>query len=131
MCKLLYSECEAGTIGAHCEIVCPYPWYGKQCLSKCRCGEDRCDPAKGCIGIFLLYIILKTVILNLKLEWHLFDVILAISELTIEDSPAERSFTLSPEGFNGKIYFSSHLNIYKYMCKERSLLLHEHVKSSS
>lgn len=44
-------ECYAGTIGPQCEIVCPYPWYGKQCLSKCLCSEEHCDPAAGCIGI--------------------------------------------------------------------------------
>ncbi|XP_011415281.3 uncharacterized protein [Magallana gigas] len=42
-------QCDAGTIGPHCEIVCPYPWYGKQCLSKCNCSKDHCDPADGCI----------------------------------------------------------------------------------
>lgn len=62
--------CEAGQIGAQCEIVCPYPWYGKQCLSKCQCSEDRCDPAEGCI------------------EW------------TTKDSPAGHTVTLSREVVN-------------------------------
>nr|XP_019919328.2 uncharacterized protein LOC105319439 isoform X2 [Crassostrea gigas] len=44
------TQCEAGTIGPRCEIVCPYPWYGKQCLSKCNCSKDHCDTANGCIG---------------------------------------------------------------------------------
>lgn len=45
-------RCAAGKIGSRCEIVCPYPWYGKQCLSKCHCSEDQCDPADGCIATF-------------------------------------------------------------------------------
>nr|XP_019919330.2 N-acetylglucosamine-1-phosphodiester alpha-N-acetylglucosaminidase-like [Crassostrea gigas] len=41
-------KCDAGKFGAYCEHECPYPWYGKQCLSKCNCSDDRCDPADGC-----------------------------------------------------------------------------------
>lgn len=47
-------ECEAGKIGPQCEIVCPYPWYGKQCLSKCLCSENHCDPVDGCIGLGII-----------------------------------------------------------------------------
>lgn len=55
--KHAFTECEAGTIGSQCEIVCPYPWYGKQCLSTCNCSEDQCNPAEGCIGIHVLNIL--------------------------------------------------------------------------
>lgn len=54
--EYFFPECDAGTIGPHCEIVCPYPWYGKQCLSKCNCSKDHCDPADGCIGICRLIV---------------------------------------------------------------------------
>lgn len=54
----VFTECETGKIGPKCEIVCPYPWYGKRCLSKCNCREDHCNPADGCIGIHVhMYII--------------------------------------------------------------------------
>lgn len=45
--KHAFTECEVGKIGPHCEIACPYPWYGKKCLSKCNCSGDHCDPADG------------------------------------------------------------------------------------
>lgn len=54
--KRTFVECDAGKIGSHCEIVCPYPFYGKQCLSKCNCSKDHCDTANGCIGIHVFYI---------------------------------------------------------------------------
>uniref|UniRef100_A0A8W8JB35 Uncharacterized protein n=1 Tax=Magallana gigas TaxID=29159 RepID=A0A8W8JB35_MAGGI len=42
--------CPAGTFGPRCDIACPYPQYGHNCLSKCSCTEDHCDPADGCPG---------------------------------------------------------------------------------
>lgn len=60
--KRTFVECDTGTIGPHCEIVCPYPWYGKQCLSKCNCSKDHCDTADGCIGICRLIVKHRSII---------------------------------------------------------------------
>lgn len=49
-----FPECDAGRMGPHCEMVCPYPWHGIQCMFKCSCSKDHCDPSDGCIGIFIL-----------------------------------------------------------------------------
>lgn len=47
--KKNYSEeCEIGRIGWYCEIICPYPNYGKECRLKCNCKRDHCDPTDGC-----------------------------------------------------------------------------------
>ncbi|XP_052708136.1 uncharacterized protein LOC128183230 isoform X1 [Crassostrea angulata] len=40
--------CRAGTSGPRCDMPCPYPQYGHNCLSNCSCTEDHCDPADGC-----------------------------------------------------------------------------------
>lgn len=53
-CKCTYSECETGKIGPHCEIECPYPYYGKRCLSKCYCSKHQCDVAYGCTGTCII-----------------------------------------------------------------------------
>lgn len=37
----------------NCEYVCPYPMYGKNCISECHCSEDNCSPAYGCLSIFI------------------------------------------------------------------------------
>eukprot|EP00105_Crassostrea_gigas_P006794 XP_011420847.1 PREDICTED: protein draper-like [Crassostrea gigas] len=40
--------CRAGTFGPRCDMSCPYPQYGHNCLSKCSCTEDHCNTADGC-----------------------------------------------------------------------------------
>lgn len=115
--KHAFTECEAGQIGPRCEIVCPYPMYGKQCLSKCNCSKDHCDPADGCIGIhahmyfkdFDNELILKHStfnIINLKRKLHIISAIWFITVWTTQDSLAGHSTTVSRSiGFNGKIHF--------------------------
>lgn len=51
---ILNLECDVGKIGPQCEIVCLYPWYGKQCLSKCQCSGNHCNPVGGCIGLGII-----------------------------------------------------------------------------
>lgn len=111
--KHAFTECEVGKIGPHCEIACPYPWYGKKCLSKCNCSEDHCDPADGCIGIHVhMYITdFNEEFLNIQhLQFetqmtYIISVILVITGWT-QDSLAGYSTTVYRcKGFNGKIHF--------------------------
>lgn len=41
-------QCNYGKYGPRCEKVCPFPWYGRLCVSKCNCTQDYCDPVYGC-----------------------------------------------------------------------------------
>lgn len=52
-CLLSYKECKDGKIVPKCEIVCPYPWYARLCLSRCNCTQDHCDSAYGCFGKYI------------------------------------------------------------------------------
>lgn len=51
-CPLSYrpTECNDGKFEHRCETVCPFPWYGRLCVSKCNCTQDYCDPIYGCFG---------------------------------------------------------------------------------
>lgn len=40
---IIYTECKDGKIGRRCEIDCPFPWYGRQCLTRCNCIQYYCD----------------------------------------------------------------------------------------
>lgn len=42
------TKCDAGTFGPKCEHLCPYPYYGKLCLSECNCSRDHCNHVNGC-----------------------------------------------------------------------------------
>lgn len=53
--SLSYTECKDGKIGRRCEIDCPFPWYGRQCLSRCNCIQYYCDSTYGCIGKYISY----------------------------------------------------------------------------
>lgn len=48
--KCTDTKCDAGTFGPKCEHICPYPHYGKLCLSECYCSKDHCNPINGCHG---------------------------------------------------------------------------------
>lgn len=48
--KCTDTKCDVGTFGPKCEHVCPYPHYGKLCLSECNCSKDHCNPVNGCYG---------------------------------------------------------------------------------
>lgn len=46
-----YLACEDGFFGNNCAFKCPYPTFGKDCLSLCLCKFQNCDHANGCIQL--------------------------------------------------------------------------------
>lgn len=44
-------ECEPGTTGRNCSLICPPDFFGLQCTEPCHCSPDKyCDPTKGCLS---------------------------------------------------------------------------------
>ncbi|XP_056016985.1 uncharacterized protein LOC130046615 [Ostrea edulis] len=42
------TECMSGYIGQYCNETCEYPRYGRRCMRKCDCEQDRCNFMIGC-----------------------------------------------------------------------------------
>ena len=45
-----FLECTVGSWGDNCSNVCPYPFFGDRCGSKCECNETMCHERKGCLN---------------------------------------------------------------------------------
>lgn len=46
----MFLECSPGFLGFNCTKRCPYYYYGRQCLTKCRCNETQiCHHLCGCL----------------------------------------------------------------------------------
>ena len=41
-------DCPAGFYGPRCNVTCPFPNFGQDCLSICTCLKDQCNYIYGC-----------------------------------------------------------------------------------
>ncbi|XP_078321113.1 uncharacterized protein LOC111110892 isoform X3 [Crassostrea virginica] len=41
-------DCPAGFYGPRCNVTCPFPNFGQDCLSICTCIKDQCNYIYGC-----------------------------------------------------------------------------------
>ncbi|XP_052681416.1 multiple epidermal growth factor-like domains protein 10 [Crassostrea angulata] len=40
--------CLSGYLSTNCEIQCPFPYFGRNCINKCNCGIEDCHHVNGC-----------------------------------------------------------------------------------